>query len=209
MRSRFTYCDEPLPYPPGQSPFHIKGEFYRQQAASIAYHDGKSGGALTRILEREGLVEFALQPFLSSAMYDVLPLPRIVMAAAEARGRDVHEMTSGMGRAAVDGQMTGVYSRFLTRLTTANFCQRFDQVIGHFYDFGPVSLTPQPSGARLVRSGVPLCVAEWWSLVTVPFVVVPLTASGARDVAVEWRIKPAGTDRGVPVADVEWQVRWQ
>jgi hypothetical protein len=209
MRSRFTYCDGPLPYPPGESPFHIKGEFYRQQAESIAYHDGKSGGALTRILEREGLLEFARQPFLSSAMYDVLPLPRIVIAAAEARGRDVYEMTSGMGRAAVEGQMTGVYARFLTRLTTANFGQRFDQVIRHFYDFGPVSLEAAPSGARLLRSGVPLCIAEWWSLVTVPFVVVPLTASGARDVTVEWRVNPGGLDRGVKMADVEWEIHWR
>ena len=30
MRTRFKYCDGPLPFPPGESPFHIKGEFYRQ-----------------------------------------------------------------------------------------------------------------------------------------------------------------------------------
>jgi hypothetical protein len=208
MKSRFAYCDQPLPFPPGESPFHIKGEFYRQQSESIAHHDARSGGALSRILQREGLIDFAGQQFLSSAMYDVLPLPRIVMAIAEARGRDVHEMTSTMGRAAVEGQMEGVYSRFLTPLSTDNFCQRFDQVIKHFYDFGPVTVAPQPSGASLLRTDMPLCIAEWWSLVTVPFVVLPLTASGARDVAVEWRIEPRGRDRGVAVGDVVWDVRW-
>lgn len=208
MRSRFQYCDQPLPFRPGDSPFHIKGEFYRQQSEATAYHDRKTGGGLTRILQREGLAEFAGQAFLSSALYDVLPLPRIVMAVAEVRGRDVHEVTSGMGRAAVEGQMKGVYSRFLSRLTTENFCQRFDQVIKHFYDFGPVTLTPAGSGARLVRKGVPLCIAEWWSLVTVPFVVVPLTASGARDVTAEWRIEPRGQEHGVATGDVTWDVRW-
>jgi hypothetical protein len=208
MRSRFQYCDQPLPYPPGQSPFHIKGEFYRQQAESNAYYDRKSGGAVTRVLHREGLLAFASQPFLSSSLYDVLPLPRIVMAIAEARGRDVHELTSTMGRASVQGQMTGVYGRFLSRLSTATFCQRFDQVIKHFYDFGPVTLAPQGSGATLVRTGVPLCIAEWWSLVTVPFVEVPLAASGARDVSVDWRLEPRGLDRGVAVGDVTWDVRW-
>lgn len=208
MNRRFAYCDQPLPYPAGESPFHIKGEFYRQQSESIAHHDARSGGALRRILAREGLAEFASQQFLSSAMYDVLPLPRIVMAIAEARGRDVRELAGTMGRAAVEGQMRGVYSRFLTRLSTETFGQRFDQVIKHFYDFGPVTIEPEPSGARLVRSGMPLCIAEWWSLVTVPFVVIPLTASGARDVAVEWRIEPRGLDRGVPMGDVRWEVRW-
>jgi len=208
MRSRFLYCDQPLPYPPGDSPFHIKGEFYRQQSESIAHHDRKSEGGLTRILQREGLAEFARQSFLSSALYDVLPLPRIVMAIAEARGRDVHEMTSTMGRAAVEGQLNGVYSRFLSRLSTDNFCRRFDQVIRHFYDFGPVTLAPAGSGARLLRTGVPLCIAEWWSLVTVPFVVIPLTASGARDVTAEWRVEPRGQEHGVATGDVVWGVRW-
>jgi hypothetical protein len=99
MRAHFAYCDQPLPHPPGQSPFHIKGEFYRLLSEVVAYHDQKSEGVLTRVLEREGLRAFATQPFLSSAMYDVLPLPRIVMAVAEARGRDVIELTGRMGQA--------------------------------------------------------------------------------------------------------------
>ena len=48
MRTHFAHCGEPLPHPPGQSPFHIKGEFYRQLADVVTYHDQKSEGALTR-----------------------------------------------------------------------------------------------------------------------------------------------------------------
>jgi hypothetical protein len=208
MGFRFKYCDQPLPYPPGTSPFHIKGEFYRQTAAAVAHHDQRSKGVVTRILEREGLRDFASQSFLSSAWYDVLPMPRIIMAVSEARGRDVHELTSDMGRAAVDAQMTGVYARVLQGLTPDRFCQRFDQVISHFYDFAPVQATPVPGGARVVRSGMPLPVAEWWTLVTVPFVVVPLTANGARDVEVDWRIEMTGMQRGVDMCEVRWDVRW-
>src|SRR2546423_14170529 len=114
LRSHFAYCDQPLPVPPGTSPFHIKGEFYRQMADVVAYHDQKTDGALRRLLEERGLGEFAEQAFLSSAFYDVLPLPHIVMAIAETRGRDVHELTTRMGQAAVEAQMKGVYSRLLT-----------------------------------------------------------------------------------------------
>ena len=208
MRSRFAYCDQPLPQSPGTSEFHIKGEFYRQLAEVVAHHDQKVGGALLSVLEREGLAEFTSQQFLSSSLYDVLPLPRIVMAIAEVRGFDVHELTTRLGRAAVEGQMKGVYAGFLLRLTTENFVQRFDQVINHFYDFAPVSVTGDGRGARLVRKGIPLCVAEWWSLVTVPFVQVPLGANGAREVKVEWRITPAGLLRGVAVGEVVWDVGW-
>lgn len=214
MRSRFDHCDGPLPFAPGSSPFHIKGEFYRQMLPAIAHHDEKSQGAVTAIIEREGLREFASQPFLSSALYDVLPMPRLVMAVAEARRRDVYELTSGLGQLAIEGQMQGLYGRFLQKISSATFCQRFDQVIGQFYDFGPLTLTPverpggSPAGARLVRRGMPLCVAEWWSLVTVPFAVVPLTASGARDVTVDWRIRAGAAVQGIAGCDVEWDVRW-
>jgi hypothetical protein len=208
MSFRFRYCDRPLAYPPGESPFHIKGEFYRQTAAAVAHHDQKSQGGLRRILAREGLLDFARQEFLASAMYDVLPMPYIVMAVAEARGRDVRELTSGMGQAAVKQQMSGVYARVLSGLTPERFTQRFDQVISHFYDFAPVQVSPASGGARVVRAGMPLSVAEWWSLVTQPFVEVPLTANGARDVSVEWTIRPTGTDRGVEVGEVVWDVRW-
>ena len=73
MRSHFVHCDQPLPHLPGKSPFHIKGEFYRQLAEVVAYHDDKSEGALMRALEREGLRGFATQPFLSSAVGGPIP----------------------------------------------------------------------------------------------------------------------------------------
>jgi hypothetical protein len=208
MRSHFAYCDQRLPYAPGASPFHIKGEYYRQTADVVAYHEKKTQGALIPILEREGLREFVHQPFLSSAFYDLMPMPRIVMAVAEARGRDVHELTSRMGQAAVEAQMKGVYARLLNQLTPKNFTQRFDQVINLFYDFAPVTVTAIDAGARVVRRGMPLGIGEWWAVVTVPFVVVPLTAGGARDVTVDWRLEPSGEQQGVPVGAAILDVRW-
>jgi hypothetical protein len=136
---------------------------------------------------------------------DALPFRILRPAPSSTSG---HELTTRLGRAAVEGQMKGVYAGFLLRLTTENFVQRFDQVINHFYDFAPVSVTGDGRGARLVRKGIPLCVAEWWSLVTVPFVQVPLRANGARDVKVEWRIAPTGLLRGVAVGEVVWDVGW-
>ena len=196
--------------PPGTSPFHIKGEFYRQMADVVAYQDEKTGGGVSRLLERDGLRGFATQAFLSSAFYDLLPMPRMVMAIAQARGRDLHELTTRMGQAAVEAQMKGVYARLLTRITPENFVQRFDQVINHFYDFAPLTLTPSDSGpgARLLRRGMPLVVAEWWAVVTVPFVQVPLAANGTRDVIVRWRVQPGGLERGIAVGDVILDVGW-
>jgi hypothetical protein len=206
--SDFAYCEGLVPYLPGTSPFHVKGEFYRQLARSVEHHDAKTGGAVLAALERMGLRAFATQVFLSSALYDVFPAPRIVMAIAEVRGWDVHELTARMGRAAIAAQMTGASGALLATLTTETFHLLFDRVIKHFDNFGAVAIEAQPCGARLVRSGVPLCVAEWWSLVTIPFTVAPLTAHGARDVTVDWRVEPRGRSRGVDCGNVIWQLRW-
>lgn len=209
VSTRFLYCEGPLPCPPGTSPFQIKGEFYRQMASVVQYHDSQCDGEVTRAFEREGLSAFWAEPFLSSVLYDALPLPRLVMAIAEARQRDVRDLTVKMGRAAVEAQMNGVYANLLRPIGPQNFCARFEQAIKHFYNFGPLTATPVEGGARVVREGVPLCIAEWWSLITRAFAEVPLMAQGATDVTVEWRVAPSGPDRGVQCGAVIWDVRWK
>ena len=209
VTTRFLYCEGPLPHAAGTSPFQIKGEFYRQMAPAVLHHDTQCGGEVTRVIEREGLATFWGQSFLSSMMYDALPLPRLVMAIAEARQWDVRELTVKMGRAAVEGQMSGVYANLLRPIAPHNFCGRFEQLIKHFYNFGPLTATPVEGGARVVREGVPLCLAEWWSLVTQAFAEVPLVAQGATDVTVEWRVAPSKPDRGVHCGTVIWDVRWK
>jgi hypothetical protein len=207
-RSHYRYCEGPLPCPPGESPFHMKGEFYRELAVSIAYNDQKSGGALRPALEAEGLLEFTTQTFLSSSFYDVLPEPRIIMVMARVRGWDVYDFTARLGEAAIERQMTGVYGHLMSGMTADKFCQQFPRIIRQFYDFGPVSVAREEGGARLVRTGVPLCVAEWWSLVTVPFALAPLRASGSPEATIAWHVEPRGQEHGIDVGDVVWDVRW-
>jgi hypothetical protein len=209
VTTRFLYCEGALPQPAGTSPFQIKGEFYRQMAPAVLHHDTQCNGEVTRILEREALTSFWNQSFLSSAMYDALPLPRLMMAIAEARQRDVRELTVKMGKAAVEGQMNGVYANLLRPIAPHNFCGRFEQAIKYFYNFGPITATPVEGGARVVREGVPLCIAEWWSLVTISFAEVPLVAQGASDVTVDWRVAPSSRDRGVQCGTIIWDVRWK
>lgn len=206
---RFLHCDGPLPCAAGESPFHIRGEFWRQMACVVAHHDQKTGGGVTRVLEREGAAGFAKQGFLPSSLYDVLPMPRVVMAVAEARARDLRELTAKMGRASAEAQMSGVYGNLLRAVTPDNFAARFGPTITYFYDFAPLSGEDLPGGGvRLFRDGVPLCIAEWWSIVTGQFADVVLTGHGARSVTVEWEIDPTGVDRGVPCGTVSGDVRF-
>ena len=205
----FLHCEGALPCPAGTSPYRVKGEYWRQMATAISHHDGRTNGGVTRVLEREGIAEFATRSFLTPSLYDVLPMPRVVMAVAEARSRDLRELTAKMGRASAESQMSGVYGNLMRAVTPDNFAARFGSTITYFYDFAPLTGEDLPGGgARLFCDGVPLCVAEWWSIVTGQFVEVVLTGQGARRVEVDWRIAPAGVDRGVPCGTVTGDVRW-
>lgn len=178
-------------------------------ALVVGHHDARTSGGVTRVLEREGIAEFATQPFLASSLYDVLPMPRVVMAVAEARSRDLRELTAKMGRASADAQMSGVYGNLLRAVTPDNFAARFGPTVTYFYDFAPLAGEDLPEGGvRLFRDGVPLCVAEWWSIVTGQFAEVVLGAHGATRVRVDWRIAPTETERGVPCGTVTGEVRW-
>ena len=67
-RRVFEYCDAPLPFPPGQSPFHIKGQFYIQTMRALQRIDKP----LVALLP-DDLRAFCSQEFLASQWYDVLP----------------------------------------------------------------------------------------------------------------------------------------
>jgi len=205
----FLHCADPLPCPAGTSPYRVKGEFWRQIAAAISHNDERTNGGVTRVLEREGIGEFATRFFLTSSLYDVLPMPRVVMAVAEARSRDLRELTAKMGRVSAESQMSGVYGTLLRAVTPENFAARFGSTITYFYNFVPLTGENLPGGGvRLFCDGVPLCVAEWWSIVTGQFVDVVLTGHGARRVEVDWRIAATGVEGGVPCGTVTGEVRW-
>ncbi|HEY4219950.1 MAG TPA: hypothetical protein VGO62_01380, partial [Myxococcota bacterium] len=188
----YQYCRGPLPVPPGKSGFGIKGDFYRHLSETIGTIDKKSDGALDRILAREGLKQFMAQAFLATSFYDNLPLARVTMAIAEVTGRDIFALTSKMGVSSAERCMTGVYQSLVGGLQAVSFHKHFPSVIKFFYNYAPLTVTPgaDKKSAAVTRAGIPLDVAEWWSLVSVPFVKLPLEANGAKDVTVDWRVAP-------------------
>jgi hypothetical protein len=215
MRQTFLHSEAPPPYAPGESPFSIKGEMYRQTQRSIEYYDQKSGGNVRREIERLGLGKFMEQPFLSSGNYDALPLPWVSIAIAVALGRDVVELAKSQGLAGAKVEMKGVYAAFLTNLSRRNFAQLFPKVINHLYNFSPLEAWPlgpsEGEGVRVIRRGMPLALAEWWTCATSPFITHPIEtnetlAEGSIDIA--WTIEPRGLDRKVAVGDVEGVIRW-
>jgi hypothetical protein len=206
----YDWCGSPLPVPPGKSTYRIKGEFYRHLGATITRVDGKSGGALLKAFARDGLTQFQRQPFVSSLLYDNLPLPRMVMCIAEVMGKDIVELTTKMGRTAGEAQMKGVYQQFLTEMNVKSFGTELKKLLSFFYDYGTVEVTYGADGKsmRLVRGGVPLAVIEWWCLVSVPFLQVPLEAHGAKGLDTKWKVDVTDAAATVPLGRATWDLKW-
>jgi hypothetical protein len=209
MRGRTVYehCERPLPVRAGTSSFGIRGEFYRHLGKTIAQVDDKSGGALLKLLEKNGLAAFQRQPFVSNNFYDNLPLPRIVMCIAEVTNKEVAPLTEKMGRVSAESQLKGKYKDVVAKLSAENFADAFSNVLGFYYNYGALKVSRgSASSLRVERGAIPLCVADWWSLVSVPFVTVALEQNGARDVTISSRIVVVDEKAAVPLGAVVWDI---
>jgi hypothetical protein len=201
-------CEKELPCAPGTSPYRIKGEFYRNVCETIAFVEKKAGPKLRQAFEAQGVRAFLEQDFLANQSYDLLPLPRATMAMAHALGKELRYFTTRMGENGIKLQLNGVYKSIFAGMNPDNFAQRFNKVVGYLYDHGPVSIERDGNHATIVRRGVPACTVEWWSLVSIPYLTVPLEHNGARNVKVDYAIKKAGLTAQIPLADTEWKMSW-
>jgi hypothetical protein len=205
---RYWGCDKDLPCRPGESPYRIKGEFYRNVCETMSFVEKKSGGRLRGVLETLGIRAFLDQDFLATKSYDLLPLPRATMAMAHVLGRELREFTKRMGTNGAKLQMTGIYKSIFETMSTDNFAQRFGRVVGHLYDHGPVTIQRSGNQATLDRRDIPACAVEWWNLVSVPFVTLPLEQNGAHNLQVSCEIVRAGSANQMPLAHTSWRLSW-
>lgn len=201
----FEYCDGPLPFPPGQSPFHIKGQFYLQAMRALQRCDKPLEALLP-----DDLRTFCTQEFLASQWYDVLPFPRLAMIEAGARGEgDVREFTRQQAHRAAEHGLKGVYRLFLPLVLPQGFAlrslgARMVRAIQQFYDFGPAAMV-EPSGPHTLtieRRDVPLCMIEWWSINATGYAEKALILAGVKQPSLTYRYEETGGAHGVPLGCV-------
>jgi hypothetical protein len=200
----FEYCDAPPPFPPGQSPFHIKGQFYIQAMRALQRIDKPLDALLP-----EDLRAFCSQVFLASQWYDVLPFPRLAMIEAGARDCDVRELTRQQAHRAAEHGLKGVYRLFLPlvvpqQIAMRSLGTRMVSAIKQFYDFGPAAVI-EPSGSHTLtieRCEVPLCMIEWWSINATGYAEKALTLAGVKQPTLTYRYEETGLAHGVGIGRV-------
>ena len=209
----FEYCDVPPPFAAGNSPFHIKGQFYIQQLRALDRLD-PGGAAVTRARLPPDLREFCEQRFLSAGWYDVLPLVRLAMFEAECRGEDCRELTRRQAERAAEHGMRGVYKRFIPLVLPQTvamgwFGSRMVAGISQFYDFAPATVS-EPSDSHtltLERDGMPLCMLEWWSINATNYALTVLRLAGVKDLRGEYSYTTSPASGPVALGRVAISIR--
>jgi hypothetical protein len=197
-------------FPPGTSPFRIKGVTYRN---FVDYVEQEVEGGLARLASEvrdPELRAFAGQTFLPSGWYDTLPIVQLCNAAALAKAQPARGFVQGLSRFAAERDTKGVY-RFLLRLVSADLVMsRTPAAAKQYFDFVNAKADKLADKAyRTTVTGVPDFVSQFYMTVTESFLIHALTLAGARELAHRWLpSKPDGEREGVPLVLLQREISW-
>jgi serine/threonine-protein kinase len=201
----------PLPCPPGQSPFHIKGLPYR----GFVHLVGKTvpGGldAFAAALDDPRLATFVQQPFLASARYDVLPLLPLFMALARVIQTPFETLVRETATAQVRYDARTAYQRVLSGASPAAITEKIGRFGAQYYDFGTFTGTnPEPGVTVIVHAGVPAYLQPWYLPMHVQYTLEVARLCGGTDVRVlSSQTVPDGDKDGFPLVATTTALHWK
>jgi hypothetical protein len=206
-----------LPYPPGNSPFHVKGSVYVGLRRRL---DAELPGGLRRIVHRLGdpeLEKFCLQAFLSNAWYDYFPLLLIARAATIAHMKDTADKRSfeqvieDDAAKHAESDLGGVYKILLRFTSPESAMRRQSYVLRQYYDFGAIEVQKLEEGlSELYVRGWPTIGLPLLRAYNCAFTHRIVVLSGGRDPHSEWgEVEPDGTMAGVDLGKVFVRTTWK
>jgi hypothetical protein len=196
----------------GTSPFHVKGLVYR---GALNYCERKVPGGLRAMnevaaTENEALARFMKQNFLASAWYDLLPLPMIDALAARLCNEPRTQFVRTAARTQAREELGGIYRMFLKLLSPTTVSQYLPRIAAQYYDFGTVETRQESASAVVViRTGMPMDIADWLQAVALEYLEVALELSGAKSVHVRILPREAGGEyKGFPICSLRARIQW-
>jgi hypothetical protein len=203
---------EKLPFPPGASPFHLKGIVYR---AHIEYaNEFVPGGtkAVNAAFRNRQLAAFFEQPFLAASWYDALPIVPVWHVCARLSGLLPNDFLKARTKHQAKQDISGVYKLILNLTSVEQVALRMPRVVGKYFDFGTTDAkVVRPGVVHYEQAGMPALMAQWLSIVGDTYLHVALETAGAKKVRVRRiPIEECGEMHGVPLVklstDVEFDV---
>ena len=201
---------ERLPFPPGESPFHVKGNAYR---GHVEYTDKHVPGGMKAAIERiqdEKLRAFFAQPFLASSWYDIFPLVAIGFVCARLAGRSFPDFLRARARQQAELDVGGVYRFLLSLASPETVVTKLPAVVAQYFDFGTVEV--RRLGPRLytaISHGWPRPLAAWYAPIQETYALYALESNGAKNPRAKlYPFAPEATERGLEVGAFRVELSW-
>lgn len=201
----------PLPFAPGESPFHIKGIVYRGHLEWIAENSPGGIAGMNRAFRDERLAPFLAQRFLPSSWYDIVPIITSAYVVARLRQLPFADFLRHRTRIQAKSDLGGIYRLLLKFTSPSDVVSRYAAVQAQYFDFGVASARlVAPKQAELERSQVPAMFFEWFIPVQEAFLEVAVASAGAKRLKVTTLSASAdGQLRGVDTVKLITDVTWE
>lgn len=200
-----------LPFPPGHSPFHVRGlNFLGMREYCIREVPGGVAGVLAR-LPSDSLRRFFEQPFLAVSMYDALPSRPISQAIAEQEGRPYDESVYRRALGVAQRDMGSVYRMLMSFVSPELALKALARVWARYFNFGQLEINAiTPRCWEVTEVGLPTSLAPWFAPMSRAHITNALTMTGAQSVSPQVRgFWPSGRRDGVELVTLRLEVTWR
>lgn len=204
---------KPLPFPPGEGPFRIKGGAYRGHLDYVAEHVPGGVEEMLRGFRDPALATFFTQKFLPSTYYDILPLVVAGYVCARQSRKTYSEFLRIRARYQAQKDIGGVYRMLLKMVSPMSAVERLPALMAQYMDFASDRQFEKQGDRKVELSGrgIPQLIAPWFSTVMEAYIDVVLTAAGGRGVLtrVVTPHEPDALVRGLPAVKWRCHVTWE
>lgn len=144
------------------SPFKTKGVLYLGTQTFFAAQSPRGIEVVAERLPKGRLQGFVRQKFLTGGQYEVLVVPALIEAEAQAMGQSLDRYLLHRTRWQADRDIHGVYKLLLKLTSAETVIARLPKVITQMFNFGVSAVTiVEPRRAEMTVSGVPAALVPW------------------------------------------------
>lgn len=193
-----------LPFPPGQSPFLIKGSYYKELQDRLVDWEG-----IMKAVGDDAVRAFGTQRFLASEWYDYLPVIFMARGLGQYLEVPADQAISDQAIKNARRQLSGIYKFVLSFASPAMGMRRMRNVYRQIYNFGRCEIEVTENNAVASYHEWPAMMAWVYQVTTDAWVGTLLNIAGATNIKRIWAPPvPDGTRDGVSLVRLEVQTTW-
>jgi hypothetical protein len=200
-----------LPFEPGQSPFHMRGNIYAGTRKFFDAHGPGGIEAVYREIRDPKLLAFFQQEFAADDWYDVLPVALLIRAEAKAMGLSVAEYMRARSRFQAQLDINGLHRLLLKIASPEMVAMRLPALLSRVFDFGEARAERRGRGhVTSSMRGWPLILGEWYLNAFNVYTETALRLAGAIQCTVRLAPpEPDGAQHGVETVSIQSDTLWR